>query len=133
MLHQLSFRFVIRTQIWTFLYSKDTKLKILGPKWQKIMSVMLCISIIWLSFMVHMCKMIFPGIFFIFSKFLIFLGFIGVKGQKMALNDKNCICHTPYNISGSIHHMILIFGTRVKWWHLQVLLSFSQDFDFRDY
>ena len=57
------------------------------PKWQKIISVALIISgpyIIWLSVMVHMCKMIickmikFSGVFFKFS---------GVEGQKMAQND----------------------------------------------
>ena len=43
--------------------------------------------IIWLSFMVQMCKMIFPGVFFNF-KILIFWVFRGLKGQKVAQNDK---------------------------------------------
>ena len=61
--------------------------------------------IIWLSFVVHMCKMmISPGVFFFhFLKILIFLVVSGVKGQKMALNDKNVcpshsISHEPYLI-----------------------------------
>ena len=28
------------------------------------------------------------------------------------------------DISGTIHHLIIIFGTRVKWWYLQVFFSF---------
>ena len=44
--------------------------------------------IIWLYFMVHVCKMkIFLGVFFIFSK-LTFPVIRGVKGQKMAQIDK---------------------------------------------
>ena len=43
------------------------------PKWQKILSVELHISgtnMIWLSFVIHKCKMIiFPGALYIFSKF----------------------------------------------------------------
>ena len=34
----------------------------------------------------------------------------GVKGQKMAQNDKN---YVTLHISGSIHHMIVIIGTHV--------------------
>ena len=52
--------------------------------------------IIWLSFMVHMCKMIIsPGNIFIFFKILIFLVVREVKGQKMAQNDKFfCLYHS---------------------------------------
>ena len=56
-----------------------------------------CISqeayLIWLSFMVHMCKMICPGVFFNF-KILIFQVVKGLKGQKMVENIKNfCLLH----------------------------------------
>ena len=45
--------------------------------------------IIWLSFIVHICKMIISsGVFFHFSKILIFWVHRGVKGQKMVQNDK---------------------------------------------
>ena len=63
--------------------------------------------IIWLWFMVHICKMVIsPGAFFIFFKILIFHVVRGVKGQKMVQNDKkakNCslsrsISHQPYII-----------------------------------
>ena len=59
--------------------------------------------IIWLSFMVQMCKMIIsPGVFFNF-KILIFWVAMGLKGQKMAQNDKKfCLSHSvsqePYFI-----------------------------------
>ena len=53
--------------------------------------------IIWLSFMVHLCKMIIsPGVFFfIFSKIWFFGLLVGVKGQKMVQNDKK-FCHARY-------------------------------------
>ena len=45
----------------------------------------------WLSFMVHMCKMICPGIFFSF-KILIFQVVNGLKVQKMAQHFENVCC-----------------------------------------
>ena len=33
-------------------------------------------------------------------------------------------------ISGTVSHMIVVFGTRVKWWYLQHFFSFSQNSDF---
>ena len=64
-----------------------------SPKWQKILSVTPSISqepyIIWLSFMLHLCKMIISlGNFFIFFKILIFWVVREVNGQKMVLNGK---------------------------------------------
>ena len=59
--------------------------------------------IIWLSFMVHKCKMIMsPGIFFIFSKFW-FSGLLGGKRAKMVQNGKKLslwcsISQKPYII-----------------------------------
>ena len=76
------------------------------------------LHIMWLSFMVHMYKMISPGAFlFFFSNFQFFMltnllrklmdWFLynnglrherveGVKGQKMVQNDKKCVCCDPY-------------------------------------
>ena len=60
--------------------------------------------IIWLSFMVHLCKMtISPCVSFHFFKILIFWVVKGVKEQKMAENDKQfcllySISHEPYII-----------------------------------
>ena len=53
--------------------------------------------IIWLSFMVHICKMNISGCFSCrFSKFW-FSGLSGgVKGQKNAQNDKFFVCHILY-------------------------------------
>ena len=49
--------------------------------------------------------------FFHFFKILIFQVVRRVKGQKMAKNDKK-LSAVPY-ISGTIHHMIFIYGTPV--------------------
>ena len=53
--------------------------------------------IIWLSFMLHLCKLIIsPGNFFIFSKFW-FFGLLGRwKGKKWSKMTKNSIYCTPY-------------------------------------
>ena len=73
--------------------------------------------IIWLPFMVHMCKVIIsPGGFFIFSKFW-FSGSIGkegwgVKGRKTVQKTKNYVCDTPYlrnHTSYDFNVKILIF------------------------
>ena len=51
--------------------------------------------IICLSFMVHICKIISSGIFFYFSKILIFWVHRGIKGQQMVQNDKKfCLLHS---------------------------------------
>ena len=112
--------------------------------------------IMWLSFVVDKCKIIPPGFFSFFQNFDFLVS--GIKGQKMAQNDKNfCLLHlisqesllctyikgnislffSIFNfwgqywgkrgkndpkwqkivcythISGSIHHMIKIFGTHI--------------------
>ena len=61
----------------------------------KILSVVFYISRtvhhIWLSIMIHICKMIIsPGIFFIFSKILFFCLLGGSKGKKWPKILKNC-------------------------------------------
>ena len=69
--------------------------------------------IIWLSFVVRKCKMmISPGVFFMFSKILIFQIFRRVKGEKMAQHDKKN-CPSYLYISGTIHHVIFIYDTHV--------------------
>ena len=61
--------------------------------------------IIWLSFMVHLCKMmISPGVFFNFSQFW-FSELLGPKWEK--------ILSAMLHILGIIHCMILIYGTHV--------------------
>ena len=54
--------------------------------------------------------MISPG-FFIFFEFFFFRAVIGVKGQKIAQDDKNM--SGALHISGIIHHMIFIYDTYV--------------------
>ena len=57
-------------------------------------------------------RIISSGIFFIFFKTLIFkIIRVEVKGQKMAQSDKKfCV---SLQISGTVHHMIVIFGAHV--------------------
>ena len=56
--------------------------------------------IIWLTFMICVGNMIIsPGVFFIFSKILIFQIVSGVKGQKMTQNDEQfCLPCLPHLI-----------------------------------
>ena len=69
--------------------------------------------IIWLSFMVHLCKiMISPGVFFFFFQNFDSLGCDWVWGKRA----KNCpkwekILPVALYIWGIIHHMIFIYGT----------------------
>ena len=51
-----------------------------------------------------------PDTFFIFSKFCFsgLLGGRGLKGQKMAQMTKN---YVSLHISGTVPHMIVVFGT----------------------
>ena len=74
--------------------------------------------IIWWSFMVHVCKMmIYPGDFFIFSKFW-FSGLWGAGGGwgKRAKNGLKLqkILSFALHMSGSIYHMIVILCTYVS-------------------
>ena len=69
-------------------------------------------SIIWLSFIVHMFKVIIsPGVFFIFSK--VWWSVIsGVKGQ-IAIQNYKKLCQSHSISPGNIHHMIVIYSARV--------------------
>ena len=67
---------------------------------------------------------VFPKYFF---QILIFGVNSGLKGRKMAQNDKKL--SLSHSISQEAYIMA-IFGTRVKWWHLQTFFSFFQNFDF---
>ena len=70
--------------------------------------------IIWSWFLVNLCKMmISPGTCFIF-KILVFQAVRGTKGQKMAQNDKNSVCHTSY----LRNHNCLLWYTCVKWLYI---------------
>ena len=59
-----------------------------------------------------MCKMmISPWIFFHFYEILIFWVVRGVKGQKVAQNKKLQLHLSRAIISGTVYHVIIIFGT----------------------
>ena len=64
-----------------------------------------------MSFMVRMGKMILSSGVFFNLKSLIFKVVRGLKGQKMAQNDKNLSVEPC--ISGTIYHMIFIYATHV--------------------
>ena len=68
--------------------------------------------LIWLRFLVHMCKMmIFPELFFHFFKILIFGVFSGVRGQKMTqIYQFKSVALYVYM---SRDHIIKICGTQV--------------------
>ena len=72
--------------------------------------------IIWLSFMVYMCKiMIYQGVFLSFSKFW-FPGFSGAwKGNKWPRMTKNSACLTPY-LRNRTSYDCNFWNTCVKWW-----------------
>ena len=73
--------------------------------------------IIWLSSMVHLCKMmIYQGVFFHFFKIFDSMGCYKGRGGGCK-GAKNCpkwekILSTLLHITGIIHHMIFIYGTQ---------------------
>ena len=72
--------------------------------------------IIWLSFIVHFCKMmISPGVFFFLHFFKILILWV-VRGCKWAKNDPKWeqILSVVVHISGIIHHMIFIMVLMFK-------------------
>ena len=93
-----------------------------GVKWQKMAQKKkkICPAcfisqepyILWLSFMLHLCKMIIsPGSYFISSKFW----FFGLLGSKRAKNSPKWqeILSIALHISGTMHHMTAIYGTHL--------------------
>ena len=76
--------------------------------------------IIWLSFVVHKCKMITSQGFFHFFKILVFQFVSGLKGQKWPKMAR--ILSIVLHISGTIHHKIFIYDTHVKWYYFKVFL-----------
>ena len=57
--------------------------------------------------------MVSPEGFSIFFEIFIFWAVMGVKGQKIAQNEKKTIISVTHHISGTVEHMIMIFGTLV--------------------
>ena len=63
--------------------------------------------------MVHMCKStISSGVFLCIFQIVIIGVNSGVKGQKNDANWQKIMC-VALHVLGSIHHMIVIFGTHV--------------------
>ena len=96
-----------------FLGCKEGQRATNGLKWQKTVAPYISGTICHMISIngTHIKKDI-SRYFLHFFQVLIFGVNNGVKGQKMAQNDKG-ILSFPLHISGSIHHMIVIFGTPV--------------------
>ena len=101
-----------------------------GPRWQKILSVALHISRIMhhsiVIFGTHVKWWHLQVLFSFFQNFD-FPGCLG--GGKKAKNGRKWqkILSVSLCISGTVHQMIMIFGTHVKWWYLQQYFSFFQN------
>ena len=79
--------------------------------------------IIWLSFIVNICKMIIFWSVFKLLKIFIFWVQRVVKGKKTIHSDKKL--SVAFHISRTIHHMIVIFWcTCVKRWYLSKFFHF---------
>ena len=88
-----------------------------GPKWQKILSIMLHISEsilyhshLWYTFV----KLWYLQVFFHFFKNLVFRVVRRIKVQKMVQNDQNSIRHTPY-LRNHTSYDCHLWYTSVKW------------------
>ena len=86
--------------------------------------------IIWLSFMVHLCKMIIsPVVFFIFSKYW-FLGLLrGKKGKERSEMTKNFVRCTPY-LRNHTSYGCHLWYTYVKWQYVLVFFFIFSKFWF---
>ena len=97
---------------WVVRVVKGKKTVQNGKKFCPSRSISQELFITWLSFMVHMCTMIIsPGVFFIFAKFW-FFGLLGCKRSKNGPKWQK-ILSVVLRISGTIHHMIVIYGANV--------------------
>ena len=89
--------------------------------------------IIWLSFMVQMCKIISPGAFFNYEV-LIFRIVTGLKKQQTGQNDKYfCLSHLifqePYIIWSSFMVHMYVWKDNIS----RRFFRFFQNFDFQDH
>ena len=117
-------------KILIFWVVRGVKRKKMTQNEKKILSVTCSISqepyITWLSFMVHLYKMIIsPGVLNFF-KILIFWVVRGVKGQKLSKMKKNSACltlylrnHTSYDCN--FWQIFVTFFHFSKFWFLQFL------------
>ena len=108
-----------------------------SKKWPKLTKNFICRTLYFrnhISYDLHVCytcmyrRIISPGIFSFFFQNFDFRdhwerGGKVVKGQKMAQNDKNSVCLTPY-LRNSISYDCDFWYTCVKWWYLQQIFSF---------
>ena len=97
---------------WVYRGVKGQKMVQNGKKLCLLCSISQEWYIIWLSFMVQMCKIIiYPGVFFN-VKILIFHGWQGAKRAKNGPKWQKFLAVAPY-ISGTIHISYFIYCTHV--------------------
>ena len=80
-------------------------------------------NIIWLSFMAHLCKMIVPVFFFIFSKFR-FFWLLGGKRTRNGPKWQKILSTSLDIIRNYTSYDCHLWCTCVKWWYLQQIFSF---------
>ena len=116
---------------WIFQVVRGVKGQKKILKWQKFLSITLHISEtihnMIFRYGTHVQSDNISRHYFHFFKILIFWVLREVKGQKTVQNDKK-LC-VVLHISGTMHYVIVIYGTCVKW-YLQVFSSMFQKFDF---
>ena len=78
-----------------------------------------------------MCKRIISrGVFILFFQMLFWGSIVGQKSKKWSEMTKNYVCaSTPY-LSKHTSYDRGFCCTSLKWWHLQMLFSFLQNFGF---
>ena len=78
--------------------------------------------IIWLSFMVNLCKMmISPGVFFIFSKFW-FSGLLeGSKGKKQSNMKNNAVCRAPYLRNHTSYYFHVLYSSLFSFFYIIIV------------
>ena len=96
-----------------------------GNKWPEMSKIYVCCTFYCRSHISYDLNLWCTCMYKSFSKFRYSRSLVGeVKGQKMAQNDKKFLS-VSLCISGTIHHMIVIFGAHVlNWWCLQQIFSF---------
>ena len=108
----------IFSKFWFFRLLKGKKVKKLSKMTKKVSPPCFMSHepyIIWLSFMVHLCKMVIsPGYFFSSSEFWFFGLLGGQKGKKRSNMTKNYVHHAPY-LRNHTSYDCHLWYTCVKW------------------
>ena len=103
-----------------------------SPKWQKILSCSISHEpyIIWSSFVVCKCKIIFSDVFFIFSELWFFRLLRGSKGKEWPKMTKNSVCCALYLRNHTSYDLHLWYTCVIGSLYVQVFLHLFQIFIF---